>query len=324
MRKLIINAGLHKTATTTIQRACFDNIKKLKDFNLNYPVFQTRAGLELNQSPIIHAMFSHDNKDILCAFDQLINSTSQDLLIVAEGVSNLTVDGLINLKSYFESRDFFIEVHIYIRPISSWINSFTSQRVWGPSGPRNTISHTLNEFLEGGIIKYRVEAIDDLFDNFKVHKFTDAISHPQGPAGHFFNEINVSLPMNTSGSYNIGGSDCMVRLLNEINQLVGNREHSKESQLFHGRLYSKFPKLQTSLGEKFHLRTSEVTPLLPMIINENKWLKDRFGEEFYEDEFKFSNEPFMLSDEQRKFMIDNFKESAQPMRGIVEEFVTKY
>ncbi len=56
-KQIVLLAGLHKTATTSIQRTCAANLDALKAAGFAYPLTDAGAGLVPNHTALLHFMF---------------------------------------------------------------------------------------------------------------------------------------------------------------------------------------------------------------------------------------------------------------------------
>src|SRR5262249_51225076 len=138
-----------------------------------------------------------------------------------------------------------------------------------------------------------------------------------GPAGWFFNKIGVDAPISQPKT-NERVSDHAVRLASLITKSAPAHRY------IYNILIRKIPALSQIPGGKFQLRESEVAPLLPILIEENNWLKENFGEGFYDEEIKFSDEPVTLNDEARQFVIDNLSNKPEPIRSAVKQYLAEH
>ncbi len=197
----------------------------------------------------------------------------------------------------------------------------------GIRSQRSSIAQEIENFvMRGGAILPRIKNVMAVFPGTKFYSFDSAVSHMAGPAGYFLNAAGIHLGDDLLLSYreNVGGSDHAVRVNNRINEALGTRYQYKDNDRFYNALPHKNPALFEIPGNKFSVRASEVAALLPYLIKENTWLKNTFGEGFYDEEIKFNNDPLLLDDNTRQFLIDNFNSAEQPIKQIVEGYLAEH
>ena len=346
MKKLILLAGLHKTGTTSIQTACGNSLEALGASGFLFPLMrmQNNDGIlsrHANHSTLLTPIFRKKSlssfpdeirlyeagrKHRRDTFKNFLEANQANLLLIAEECSLLAPDELLDLKDFFNALNFEVQVYCCIRSPSAWVTSMIAQQVMGKRSQRLIIAKLIETFVKaGGIMLSRIQKIGTAFPDAKFYSFNAAISHKTGPAGYFLSLLGIPLGENFSSiRENVGGSDHAVRVNSKINENLGKRHQFKDNDSFYTALSLKYPALFEIPGNKFVLREAEAATLLPYLIKENEWLKNTFGEGFYEEEIGFSNDPVMLDDETRQFLIDNFNSAEQPVKQIVERYLAEH
>lgn len=240
LRQLTLLAGLHKTATTSIQQTCAANLPLLRAAGLDYPFAQFHGKWESNHTRLVNALFrrepnKHGLQSQLTVDDALVPgsqeqlresfaatiSDAQRLVLVAEGVSVLDEAELQVMRDWFEQRGWQLRVMCHVRHICGWFNSMVAQRVTGSS--RMTVGAAIEEFRShGSIIRGRIERLRKVFPDAEFYSHERAVQHAQGPVGFFFQNIGLPAPPQLQFvRANEGRSDCATRVLSIINEKFG-------------------------------------------------------------------------------------------------------
>jgi len=126
-RQVTLLAGLHKTASTSIQRTCAANLQALRDAGFTYFVYNYEGQWETNHTRVFNGMFKRDphKLGLQGQLNDRIAPTQQEreklranfahgirdarhLLVAAEGVSVLDVQELREMRDWFRQRDWRI------------------------------------------------------------------------------------------------------------------------------------------------------------------------------------------------------------------------
>lgn len=232
------------------------------------------------------------------------------------------------MKDWFGSRHFPPRVLLCIRKPSSWLNSMVAQRSAGVTSPRLTLEAAVREIADSATVyRRKVLNILEVFPDAEVYDFQSAVAHRHGPAGWFLEKAGIN-PASLSDWKMVKGnerlSDHGVRLNSKINRAVGHRLQSEAAMSFFNSLSTRYGSLFEVPGEKFHLRHAEAMPLLPILIEENEWLMETFGDGYYDKEVGFSNERVELDTLTRQFLIDNFRNAESPVKEIVQQYIAEH
>ena len=63
---------------------------------------------------------------------------------------------------------------------------------------------------------------------------------------------------------------------------------------------------------------------MPLLMEENAWLKEYFGEGIYDNEITFSDAPVKIDDEIRKALITFCEIAEQPYKEILEQYLAEH
>lgn len=308
-KELILYAGLHKTASSSIQRTCGKNRTQLARAGFTFPLTPTQGKLGTNHTAALVCMFKREptrygrlnqfdlgndefmlklKEDLRQAMANALPSVRGKLLLVAEGVSVLPLEELLELKQWFLDHGFETRLVCHIRHLSGWINSMISQRVTGPM--RMTIEEAVREFAQyGGIVRPSIENIRSAFPDAQFYSHETAIAHPRGPVGFFLEHAGVAGEGFEYLSVNAGKSDLATRALSLVNEKFGKFDNRcQDNPQFFG-VQEQMRVFRSLVGPKFRLRRQEVEPILPALEAENRWLGKSFGPGFHDPSLRFDD-----------------------------------
>jgi hypothetical protein len=349
MKRLTLYAGLHKTGSTSIQAACQRNLRPLEQAGYLYPMAETtvdgRTFPDANQSGLIRAMFCQaphelmrsgavrQSPEFFLARQQslrlqfaktLAEIAPGHLLIVAEELSNLSVAEWRDLRQWFETLGYVIDVFCCVRPPTSWLNAMVAQEVMGKKSGRYALPEIIAKYeTADGILLPKLTAMLEVFPDIRFYPFAQAIAHPNGPVGCFFDAAGIRF----AGAYenlkeNIGGSDHAVRLHSHINRHFGGRFAAAGNDAMYRQFPKAYPELYTIPGEKFRLRASETARLAPVLARENAWLRKRLGEDYCD---RHEHLPDTVTDvrEIRQHLAKALQTYPQPLQGVIEAYLAE-
>lgn len=133
MKKAIIHIGTHKTGSTAIQVALFENAKALKEYNINYPLdFCKPEGCWCGQHEIGLYLRHDDFYNTGCSNDRILKfmenlPRTEDLLLSSETFCLLPLAQIHELHTLLNGFDF--EILIYVRPHEEFIQSLYQTEV---------------------------------------------------------------------------------------------------------------------------------------------------------------------------------------------------
>jgi hypothetical protein len=310
-KRLILLAGLHKTATTTIQLTCARNRRALMEAGLFYPLGRgLDSSQNANHTTALLVLFGRppysgvrrfgsklERDDVRAMVPQLrarfaerLEKVQTGMVLAAESVSTYTVEELEGMRGWFEARGWEVEVICHVRRLSAWISSMIDQHVTGQS--RLSIDAAVAEFVRGGgVVRPRIENLRSVFPDAKFFSHETAVKHPQGPAGFFFDTIGVPLKQGAAVEANKGRSDCATRAISLLNEKFGMFDAHGEFNPRYRPGKNFLAKLKAIEGPRFALTRGDVEPLLPLLAAENEWLLQTLGPEFHDKDLAFSEAP---------------------------------
>lgn len=310
-RPVILLAGLHKTATSSIQQTCAANLPLLGRAGYSYPVTRTATGATSpNHSAAFHFQFRGDpkaaglNRNLRMRAPGLSDATARARdnwarmmagmsgtpLFAAESVSLLNAGELQGMKDWFAGLGWDLRLWCHVRHVRSWLSSIVSQRV--TSGPLMTVSGVIAELgAAGGVVRPRLEALLAVFPDMQVRSHEEAVRHRQGPPGYFLENIGMTgIDALRVVRANEGRSDAATRVLSLANGMGFGRytaEGRENPAMLPDELVARINAIP---GPKFSLRPAEAAPLANRIQSENEWLRERFGLAFFDSSTSFTED----------------------------------
>jgi len=290
MKKLFLHIGTRKTATSSIQKAIYNNREIFEKSGLYYPKNWREAhNLE------IYCLFSdHPEKYSFNVFNnytkeqveennrvnreniinEINNTECENILFSAEDASALSKNNVVNLKKFINSDLNITDVQVIVgvRDILTYITSDLQQLIKDGVG-RVNINHYKN------LYRAKIEPYIEVFgeENIIVYKFEDSIKHELGPVGYFCDIINVPRDVSsaiTTDRTNEGISNKAIDLIEYINlrvPLINNLN------LSNSRFKGDTQPLNSLTGNKFIPRHEYQEEVLSINKDDLEWLKSIFS-----------------------------------------------
>ncbi|WP_020179574.1 hypothetical protein [Methylopila sp. M107] len=184
-RSCFLHIGPHKTGTTSIQDALFENTEKLAEIGLRYPAITgDRAGrLRRNHTPLTRrSSLKHASLMGSTYWDELsrkLETVDDSIVISSEHFAECLkiAQNYERVIEFFESRGFHVVVVAYVRDQPAWLNS------WYTQDQRNFLSRDsftqfLDRALEEGLVDpwaFLRRPIDDDRVDVRVVAFEQAV-----------------------------------------------------------------------------------------------------------------------------------------------------
>jgi hypothetical protein len=300
-KQVILMAGLHKTATTSIQRTCLANHQALLDARFSYPLVRVGRSLRGNHTTLLNPMFRERPnaqglsgqftvRDVVTPstaeqyrsdFGRELARRSDTIVLVAEGASAFSKAELAGMKQWFADQGCSMRVICHVRHVAPWVQSMIAQRVVGHMAL--TVTQAVEEFREaGGIVKPRIEALRATFSDVEFYSHESVVLSPGGPVGFFFKTIGFPAgPTLRAVRANEGRSDIATRSVSLVNERFGRARWQGSLAELDAHLQSAgMEALRALPGPKFTLRRDEIAPILHLVEQENTWLREQLGPGF--------------------------------------------
>lgn len=309
VKKVILHAGLHKTASTSIQESLKESADYLNLKGIFYPLINLDDKIYSNHSFMLFSMFSekpetyHINQKMgyntkskvdslndyytSSLIDKIDDSESDVVLLSAEDLSSMSMEGLNRLKCFFlENNDFTIkfEVCFYIRHLSDYLQSVIQQRV-KDGGWESLLFHEFKA-KKIGRVSEQINKFISVFgrENINLFKFEDSLKVSGGIVGHFFDQVlgvdykgNGFIRSNRSLSYE---SYLIHSELNQKEPLYNNGILNDSRSPYDLNFFVNMPGVAFSLGNKFYDRS------YIDLFDEFKFLKKEFDVDYSPREVK--------------------------------------
>ncbi len=307
MKELILLAGLHKTATTSIQQSCAANQKALFRAGFAYPTLAKPGQAGVSNHTMIFNWFRREpekagllgqwkwsvdlrHRDTtLAALADSFKRMESDLVMAAESISLFSVDELSDMKAWFAGHGWNIRLFCHVRHLGSWMNSMISQRV--ASAMALPLAVAVDEYRQyQSIVRRRIEAIRSVFPEAEFYSHEEAVRHPGGPVGFFLSNAGIK----RSGTFrmvraNEGSSDLATRIISVINEKFGRFDEAGNEKSFVLPHQLLIDQIRQMGQRKFTLRPHEVAPILPLLESDNAWLAETLGPRFHDADLRFED-----------------------------------
>jgi len=308
----------------------------LRGLGYSYPIFRVPPGhAPSNHTFFINTHFSSLIRDRrgsipLLSFslnsqrkqrqDQLrgyLNNFDGNLILASERISTLTAIELEELNRFFCELGFSVKAFCCIREPTEWLNSIIAQRIAGIRGPRLDLNSVISEFLDQkSLIVNRLKNLQLSFSDMCFYPFKQAVIHPQGVAGFFFETLELNILVDNF-YLNHSASNHAVRLLSKINQAI--RSGEIDSNPFSSNLISQLIKMP---GSKFSLSASELAPLKHIINYENEWLTQVLGTSYCDHLDSKIDPEKNLNERERYWLTEAIRSSNEdPIKKIIGEYL---
>ena len=331
MKQIIIHAGFHKTATTSIQDTCAKNKDKLEELGFYYPIFNLGSRVIANHSVPFYSLFANQpdkyhinirwgvdareaNKKYEGQFNHILKQKHEKIIISGEDISYLSQLELNRIKEKIQSHGYDIRVIVFVRSPLSYINSESQQQVkHGSSIEEVVYLKTIN----------KIKKIEAVFPEAEFFSFRDACQHKHGPVGNFFEVTGVddfsSLEFINS---NTSTSNQVIRLISFINK---EQPFFINNKINPCRRNGDTAKLHRIKGNKFQLNENELKKFKDQINQENKYLLNKFGASFCDKKPYWSSDlkETQWSDEQIEQLKTAISESDENIKVIAYDYFKK-
>jgi hypothetical protein len=215
IKEIFLHIGIHKTATTTIQRTLYSEHSILVKEGILYPKFNIGEDPIDNHSIPFYSLFCNNPKeyhinirkgittdesikklhlDYRNQFEkQIANFHGETLTISGEDISLLSKNELVKLKSYLikiTHPNVNIRVILMCRHPVSWFRSVLQTRV--KTRGITIKKQTVNLLLQSHMYRNLIQIISEVFgqDSISVLRYEDIILHTYGPTGAFLEIIS--------------------------------------------------------------------------------------------------------------------------------------
>jgi hypothetical protein len=338
VKKIYIHAGMHKTATSSIQEALYANVEFLAQVKDGY--FYSRT-LEKNNGLALYSMFAkmpnlhhvhmqayrtpNDVKNYLenkvdHLFRELKKTKCANLIFSGEDLIWLKQNEIKKMKAFFDETFPNAQIYIlmYVRESVAYCTSIVQQSC--KSGCNTPDDERLA--LVESLYKDSIEKFALVFgkDNLLISKMEDACEHINGPVGYFFSIVGIddALKKIANARLNMSLSEKAFELFSYINAL--------EPLFVDGRLNDhrfrfdlvRFERLQ---GEKYSFDQKQSYLLDAHSQNDKAWLKQSFGVDYTNQTQKAHENADLIYDER---YYEEFRYALEDCNDIILGYVYQF
>lgn len=329
MKKCILHVGLHKTATSSIQETLANNLDTLKNNGFIYPIFTMNNNNIVNHSIPIFSCFTENPEDYhinkrfkiniqkqnKIFLDQLDSSlrSEMNLIISGEDISILSLDGLIKLKEHIKQFDYELDVHCVIRSPYSLLCSLVQQNIKGGLPSLNELSCNKTSKI--------IEKLDIVFDKVNYHSFSNLKSKKNSLVLNTISKFGISGELIEHSSNESLGNKTS-RLLNYINlknPVFNNDGTINSSRQGNHHFHSDI----NCDNDRFFLTREEFEIVKYDIHSENDYLKNKFGDEYCDQEYNFSSND-VIDEEFSINAVNKFKNQPNIIKKSVYDYLKSH
>lgn len=295
MKRVFLHVGLHKTATSSIQRTLAANQGLLEQQGVLFPTFQFGEFAMSNHSIPMRSLFmdnpatykqvikrnmveqiAQTNRAVKQQLQQLLES-EYDLVLSGEGMSLMQHHELAKLRDYILRFNRELIVLCAVRRPYSFLCSELQQRVKG--GDCNLSQ------IKVPSVSYRIDRIKQVFPAAIFYSFEQSCEHSLGPVGSFLERLELNQNEQFKvlrANDNIG--NLSTRVYAHINQRYPAIVDGKLSSL---RRQGDVIRLD---NKPFHLTARELRKAKPSLKKENAQLESALGEGFCDRSYPVSED----------------------------------
>lgn len=298
MANLYLHMGLHKTASSSFQETCAQNIPELLSQGFVYPIFyyknQHVCHATANHSISLYSIFTSDPRKyhvnivrgdsnierINSEYNKTLAealSTGKDVIISGEDISLLNEYELNNLLAALS------------------INNHTIIPIACVRSPYEFHCSSLQQIIKGGwycdLVDYmsqrmRITTLKRVFgDAVKFIPFRKMCCEHSRPIEFLLNVIGIDSTRIKSIRTNEGMSNVAVRIQNLLNK--------KHPVILNGRVNIMHKKIKPIKGDKFLLTKEELNVIQKLVDEDNVFFANELGADFCDVDFPIAKETFI-------------------------------
>ena len=303
MKTLYLHVGYHKTATTAIQTALYNNSELLKTIDYHYlQSIKKNHGMRIHSAfcdnpyqykPLVKKNFTRKQIDDFIEksknniIDEVHNSNCTNFIISGEAISELAQKNLVNLKRFIneELQVDKVVVILSTRDPLSYYNSFFQQK--------SKTGINLDIF-NANLYSEKILKLMNVFgkENLRIYPFEEASQSTFGPIGYFCKQIGIQeeiVKQIDNTKVNTAISNKAVDLLVYINNCAPYIKHG----IPHKKRKLKDTKvLQNITGDKFILDVETQKYIIQNSKTDRAWLAKNFGISYNTQEIQ---KPFKIT-----------------------------
>ena len=297
---VILHVGLHKTASSSIQRTLGNEREVLRAHGFEYALFNNFRGDDhVNHSLPMFVAFSsryreyqfiithHLDPDkerqrfLVQLEDQIKNAskTGRTLIISGEEMSSMSIEDLINLRDWLARFDARMRTICFIR--SPYAMTCSDGQEWIKTGRQYRVTHRQS--------MPAFSRLKSVFPALEISSFQTISAHADGPVGYFLELIGMpGTAIVTPARSNESLSDNIARLIAHINEVEPVSLRGTDSP--YRAVHDTRPLWRVGT-EKYRLLTHEFAAVEASIRAENNAMRHALGEDYIDIDFPTREQP---------------------------------
>jgi hypothetical protein len=278
-RTCIVHFGLHKTGTTSIQRALFDRLPRLDagHVHLGSPfigrdLLAAFCADPARIAPDLGQVSAAQRESLRDAFRKAIHALPHHRVVIsAEDISRFDTGELERFVDFLRSQGFVLKAVAYVRECHDWYESILQQ-----AAKYGTWRQTLFP-LSFSAYRQPIETFDRLLGRGNVHLWKyERARFPRGCVVHdFFQRLQLGQPGSVMPEENVGLGIDAVRLLRAFHRNGLRTVVDRESFDRNVRLANHMTGLQ---GPRVKLDPAIVQERLATEAADVEWIEQRLGQ----------------------------------------------
>lgn len=305
VKKICLHIGLHKTATTTIQKTLYKERSALAGAGILYPVFYIGEEPVENHSIPFYSLFCdnpeeyHVNVRKEITTDEAISKLHSDycrqietqisnfpgdtLVISGEDITLLSKKELVSFRSYLTAitqPDVHFSIILICRHPVAWFKSYSQTFVLTRG---ITIENQLKSLpLQSHKLENLIRTISDVFgqDCISVSRFEDMLHHQYGPAGAFMDIIAEKTPAIIKPEIILENKSLNYETVQLLNALIKCKSKSYILKLRTMDMLGQY--LSGMPGQKIMLSKGQSKMVWDCLSDDADWLCNRYSLPKYE------------------------------------------
>jgi len=293
MKRIILHVGFHKTGSTAIQASLANGIIEGTGYtyhsfgepNGSVGLYTLFADTTKMHQQHVHMGFTHRDvnkfrKRILTQFENLLSSTTQNVVLSGEDCSILTKEELARIPPFFERFGFTVTVVLYIRP---WHNLLSS--IWCELLKHGNMHLDLNfdkNLWDRHLgFKTKISKFDEVFGKEQVKVFSYEVNaFPNAcVVEDFCKKLNLQFDATRILKANMGFSLHAAQLFYIYRKYGPPRGHGVSAYKSNHLLIGMLSAIK---GPSVNFHSSLTEPILAHYRLQKSWLEERIQEPFNE------------------------------------------
>ena len=279
MKHLYMHIGMHKTGTTSIQRAISQNYLQLKELGIVSP----ESGVYPTKTRVHHELafslmddppaYYHPERGTYIDLVREIKESPADQFLISSEVFCYLEETAIQRLCNVLGNDIHVTIIIYLRNPAQWVLSSWGQgiRIGHETKAFRQYIEDLNENLFYDIMQLWARYFGK--ENLRIRIYDEVIQHP-GLMEDFWNVLNIprsiSTAFETPEKVNVSPSNTLTELIYQINQRIDFQKPT----IINRPLTSQYYRWLWQFGPHLEEKYGKIKPILPR--EESELIRQKF------------------------------------------------